>query len=257
MDFQKLKTQILETEKIIKEEIDSGPENKARASLEMRRNQAINSLAKLRDLEKTLLKTHSNLYLVVGAKDELLKAFETEGCVVIDHLWLARTVANHFWPQFKPGMSLNAYLLQQVNDYMDSMCLKIGLDTFIRPKLTMDTKFVDALQTEEEFVNLLERMFEAQLKNQVIDTEGHVLQALMATNELMKKYMSFDKVAGNVNFVVSVPALTDDILDAYKNLLSANVYTAVFKSKIDLTDEKKVSETIKTVLKKKKETKEV
>lgn len=257
MDFQKLKTQIIETEKLISQDIDQSPENKTRAAQEMRKNQAVTSLAKLKELERSLLKTHSNLYLVVGAQDEVLKAFEKEGCVVADHFGLAKAVANHFWPQFRAGMSLNAYLVQQINDYMDTLCLQIGLDTFIRPKLSMDMKFADAIQTESELASLLERMFELQLKNQTIDSEGHVLQALMATSDLMKKYAGFDKVAQNVNFVVAVPALTDDILDAYKNLLSTNVYTAVFKSKLDLTDDKKVTETVKSVLKKKKETKEV
>jgi hypothetical protein len=257
MDFQKLKAQIIETEKVISQEIDPSPENKTRAAQEMRKNQAVTSLAKLKDLERSLLRTHSNLYLVVGAQDEVLKTFEKEGCVVADHLLLAKTVANHFWPQFRAGMTLNAYLVQQLNDYMDTICLQIGLDTFIRPKLSMDTKFGDAVQTESELVTLLERMFEVQLKNQVIDAEGHVLQALVASNELMKKYATVDRIAQNVNFVVAVPALSDDVLDAYKNLLSTNIYTAVFKSKSDLTDDKKVTEIVKSVLKKKKETKEV
>ncbi len=72
----------------------------------------------------------------------------------------------------------------------------------------------------------------------------------------MNKYSSVDRVGKDINFVVSVPSLSDNVVDAYKNLLSTNIYTAMFKSKLDLSDEKKVLETVKSVLKK-REDKEV
>ncbi len=74
--------------------------------------------------------------------------------------------------------------------------------------------------------------------------------------ELMKNYSEIDKLRGDVTFVVSVPSLSTEILDAYKNLLSSNIYTATFKSGLDLNNEKKVLETVKTVLRKNKENKE-
>lgn len=254
MDFQKLKTQIQETEKLIEREIDTS--SPSRSGLEMQRNQALTALGQLKVMEKNALKNYSNLYLLVGAKEQLLSAFESQGCIVVDHLSLAKTVAVKFWPQFQPGMSLNSFIVDQINQYMDTLAQHLGLDTFIRPKLQMDALYMNAIQNEDELSQLLELMFESQLKNQLSDVEGHVLQAIFATNELMKQYGTFDKVSQNVNFVVSVPSVCDDVIDAYKNLLSSNIFTATFKSKLDLSDEKKVLETVKSVLKK-KENKEV
>lgn len=248
-DFQKLKTQMQEIQKILTRPIED--DNKSRAGLEMQKNQAANNLEQLKILEKSMLKNYSNLYLVVSAEDKLMKAFEEQDCFVGDHMFLAKKVANHFWPQFQPGMGLNSFIVDQINQFMDTICQQIGLNTWIRPRLKMEVKYQNALQSEAELATLLEAMFEDQLKNEVLDTEGHVLQALMSTQELMKKYGTVDKVGRNVNFVVSVPALSDNVIDAYKNLLSANVYTV--KTKLDLTDSKKLQETVKSVLKKKEE----
>ncbi len=251
MDFQKIKAQIQEYKKILSKPITD--ENNSRAGLEMQKNQAINSLEQLKTLEKSMLKNYSNLYLVVGAKDKLLKAFEDQNCFVADHLLLSKKVANHFWPQFKPGMSLNAFILEQINQFMDSFCQKLGLDTLMRPRLLMDQRAQRALQSEDEFVDLLESMFVEQLKNKVTDREGHVLQALATVDQLMKEYSEVDKLNKHVNFIVSVPSLNDDVVDAYKNLLSQNVYTATFKLTFDLSDDKKVVEAVKSVLKRKDE----
>ncbi len=254
MDFEKLKTQINETQKTINKEID--PSSPSKGGLEMAKNQAINTLQQLRVLEKTMIKNYSHLYLVVGAKEKLLKVFESEGCIVIDHLFLARKVANQFWPQFRPGTSLNSFLVQQINKYMDDLASNIGLNNAMRPHLIMDMTFGNAVQNEEELALTLEAMFEKQLTNLSVDKEGQILQALMACEELMKNYSEIDKLRGDVTFVVSVPSLSTEILDAYKNLLSSNIYTATFKSGLDLNNEKKVLETVKTVLRKNKENKE-
>ena len=254
MDFQKIKNQMQEFQRILSKDIPDGERSKA--GLEMQKNQASNQLDQLKVLEKSMIKNYSNLYLIVGAKDKLLKVFESQNCFVIDHLFLAREVATQFWPQFRPGMSLNSFMVEQMNQFMDTMCQKLGLDVFIRPRMKMEIKCQSALQTEEELALLLESMFEEQLKNEVTDVEGHVLQALFAVNQLMNKYAEVDKVSKSVNFVVSVPALSDDVIDDYKNLLSQNIYTATFKNQLDLSDDKKVLETVKSVLKK-KEDKEV
>jgi len=249
MDFEKLKTQINETQKTINREID--PSSPTKSGLEMAKNQAINALQQLRTLEKTMLKNYSHLYLVVGAKDRLLKVFESEGCIVVDHLFLARKVANQFWPQFRPGTSLNSFIIQQINKYMDDLSSNIGLNNAMRPHLIMEAIFGNAVQNEEELTLILEAMFEKQLTNLPVDKEAHILQALMACEELMKNYAEVDKFRGDVTFVVSVPSLSNEVVSAYKNLLSENIFTATFKSGLDLNNEKKVLEAVRIVLKKK------
>ncbi len=248
MDFQKLKKQIQDTRKLIETPIDG--ENAARASFEIRKNQAVTSLKELKILEKNMLHMHSNLYLVVGASEQVVSAFEKQGCLAVGHDFLAKKVAQRFWAQFTPGMTLNSFIVDQINQYMDHLSMEIGLDTYVRPRLVMQAAFQVAYQNEVEFAKGLESMFEAQLKNTASEEEAHVLQALISTADLMKRYDSMDRVAGNVNFIVSVPKLSPDLLQAYKGLLSTNVYTATFKTDLEL-DEKKITDTVKAVLKKK------
>jgi hypothetical protein len=251
MDFQKLKNQIKETQKLIETEIDmSSP---SRAALEIRKNQAVRNFEELKKLEKNMLHMHSNLYLVTGATEQIAAAFEKQGCLVGDHNHLAKKVANRFWPQFNSGMSLNSFIVEQINQYMDTLCMDIGLDTALRPRLVMQTAFQNALQTEDQLADTLAQMFETQLKNTATEEEAHVLQALMTATDLVKRYESMDKSGQNVTFVVSVPRHSANLLDAYKGILSANVYTAAFKNDLS-SDDKKVNDTVKSVLKKKEVT---
>jgi hypothetical protein len=115
----------------------------------------------------------------------------------------------------------------------------------------MEAIFGNAVQNEEELTLILEAMFEKQLTNLPVDKEAHILQALMACEELMKNYAEVDKFRGDVTFVVSVPSLSNEVVSAYKNLLSENIFTATFKSGLDLNNEKKVLEAVRIVLKKK------
>lgn len=251
MDFQKLKNQIKETRKLIDTEIDMA--SPSRAALEIRKNQAVRTLDELKKLEKSMLHMHSSLYLVAGATEQIIAAFEKQGCLVGDHNHLAKKVAARFWPQFSPGMSLNSFLVDQINQYMDNLCMDIGLDTALRPRLVMQTAFQSSLQTETQLAEILASMFEAQLKNTPVEEEAHVLQALLTATDLAKRYDSMDKSGQNVTFVVSVPRHSPDLLAAYKGILSANVYTAAFKNDLE-SDDKKVNDTVKAVLKKKEVT---
>lgn len=248
MDLQKIKKQINFNEQLVKREPIVGP---AQASFEMQRNQAIRNLEELNRLETEAIRTNSDLFLVVGAKDKIMKAFEKEGCLVGDHMFLAKTVASRFWPQFRVGSQMNAHIIDQANGFMDEICGSLGLNNFVRPKLSMEAQFQVALQSEEELALLFERMFQKQLKNQPNDLEGHVLQALVACSELRKKYRELDNITENLYFTVAVNEINDSVVEAYKHLLSQNLHTATFKPKINESSDEKIKDAVKSVLNKK------
>ncbi len=229
MDFNLIKKRLKENRDLLAQDID--PKNPASSGLQMAHNKAGNEIEQLKKLERSLLGTHANLFLVEGAQLPVLEAFAKKGALVTDHLSLARSVATRFWPQFRQTDTINAFFVNQMNEYMDSICQNLGLDNFRRPTLKMSAKYQRTLSSEEDLVNLLEEMFEQDLKNNEGDPEGHVLQALVSCQDLLSKFDSVDKVSSDVTFVVSVPVLGAAVIDAYKNLLTVNVFTASFKNK--------------------------
>ncbi len=247
MDFNLIKKRLKENRDLLAKEID--PKNPASSGLQMARNKAGNEVEQLKKLERSLLGTHANLFLVEGAQPPVLEAFTKKGALVTDHLSLARQVANRFWPQFRQTDTINAFFVNQMNEYMDSICQNLGLDNFRRPTLKMSARYQRTLSSEEELVTLLEEMFEYDLKNNEGDPEGHVLQALVSCQDLLTKFDSVDKVTSDVTFVVSVPTLGAAVIDAYKNLLTVNVFTASFNNKTSNKTPEELAKTVDKLLK--------
>ena len=205
-------------------EEDLGDLIEARPAKEMAKNQARVQLADLYAMEANLVKEFSKLYLA-KAPASLLPELQANGVIAADHLSVARRLADRFWAQLKPGVAVTAFIVAQMNEYLDDVCGENLIDNYTRPRLYLTQSNMVILSDKEHFVTVIERILEENLKSNDNEIKGHQVQAVVNTNALLKQYRALPVVDDIVSFVVLVPEYDNDMVNAYKRFLSNNIFT--------------------------------
>lgn len=213
-----------------------GDDIKTRPSREMQKNQSVFNLKELHELESSMVKELCKLYLVQSTSHLLLSELKEKGVFVADHLSVARQIADKFWPQLKPGLVVNGFIISQINEYLDDICADNKIDNFRRPRLNLVGKNMIELTNKEHFSMVIEMILEDNLKNYDEQLAGHDVQAIVNSNELLKQFRSVPVTSDTVNYVVLVPEFSKDLIDSYTKFTSKNIFTVNLDAKLDVSE---------------------
>jgi len=197
------------------------------AGHQMRVNDAKIAAEKLAiDYQEALLK-NVEVTLVHAPKFES----DYSGPLVFNHKAFAKNLATVALPSLKMGTQMSAYQISPMNNRLEEICLDLGVNTQLHPRLNMDLDYARIIDTPEQFINIAETLVERQLKNTGLETEGHTFQVLYLQKEIKERTEEITLPDGPIPIIVFVPSLSRDLLSEYKRLFKNSVKTFSFTEK--------------------------
>lgn len=208
-------------------ELQSADFRRSYPALMMQKNQAKHDLEALTVELNQTIKKNTKLFLVEDSQDQIKKLLSDKVCFQINHTDMARKIATFVMPAIHPGDVLNAHLISIINDVLDNVEEEIGVSSFLTERLQAKADCIEVIENLDKLTHVIEYMIESQLYPNDEVPEGHMLQAIFNAKQYMDAILTEENESHYV-CVVFVPKLSQWLIQAYSNFLSANISTVSY-----------------------------
>ncbi len=232
MSLSIIREQILKNEAVLRREEPA--DLKFFPSYQMAKNEAAQKLVELKNLLEEEIKKRVRINFIKIDEETIELLGKSE--FVMDHRMLASEMVKVTLPSLPLGTTFTSFQLANLNNKMKDICLELGVNSQLCPDLYMDAEYQRLIESEEQFINLVETMIEKMVKNRDFDDEGHVLQTLYVMKTFLNKVSSLaidsDEV---IDLYVLVPRVTPSLVEEYRTRFSGNMRTVAINEKANIT----------------------